>query len=141
MRLMKQRTGVTRHRLWAGHLHRRGDYLTVKLLIHSVSLWGHGNIRTWEPADPGHFAELVFVDIGQKGKKGSDTFTIRVATPSGLDALDDKNGILAIRPLLIMRRYHFDDLWRWLESTVRDCEEETWLACVDNLRRHFNWEY
>ena len=55
----------------------------MKLLIHSVSLWGHGNIRTWEPADPGHFAELVFVDIGQKGKKGSDTFTIRVATPSG----------------------------------------------------------
>jgi hypothetical protein len=115
--------------------------LKLRLVIRSVSVWGHPNIRTWEPENPGKIAEIVTVDIGPKTKKHADSFTIRVATPLGLTTLQPNNGILAIRPLLIMERYNFHDLWRWLETTVAKCEDETWNGCVDRLQRYFNWEY
>jgi len=112
-----------------------------KLVIRSVSVWGHPNIRTWMPADPDRMAETVSLDIGERSKDAADTFTIRVATPAGLAGLEARDGIIAIRPLLIMQRYDFGDLWRWLEQTVAKCEEKSWPASVECLRRYFDWEY
>lgn len=112
-----------------------------RLVIRSVFVWGHPNIRTWEPDDPGTIAELVSLDIGERSKSSADTFSIRVATPAGLSTLEARDGILATRPLLIMERYDFGNLWRWLERTVAECEADTWLASVENLRRYFAWEY
>jgi hypothetical protein len=63
-----------------------------KLVIRSVSVWGHPNIRTWQPDDPGAIAEVVSLDIGERSKDGADTFTIRVATPAGLAALEAREG-------------------------------------------------
>jgi hypothetical protein len=40
-----------------------------------------------------------------------------------------------------MRRYNFDDLWRWLEKIVAACEGNSWTVCVEILRRYFSWEY
>ncbi|GHG77828.1 Imm8 family immunity protein [Comamonas sp. JC664] len=118
----------------------------MKLAIRSVGVWGHPNIRKWTPENPEVMAEVVFVDIGPRaGGKGeakkADTFTIRVATPAGLDALESRNGILAIRPLLVMRRYDFNNLFGWLEQTVASCEADSWMACVEKLRLYFDWEY
>lgn len=93
---------------------------------------------------------FVAIDLGPKthGKgalgqvKKSDTFTLMVATPAGLATLEPKDGILlANRKLVVMGRYDFDDLWRWLEKTIASCEAATWSECVDNLRRHFHWEF
>lgn len=50
-------------------------------------------------------------------------------------------GILATRPLLVMQRYDVTDLWRWLERIVAECEQESWVASVESLRRYFGWEY
>lgn len=115
--------------------------MKLRLVIRSVSVWGHPNIRTWEPENPKEIAEIVTVDIGPKTKKQADSFTIRVATPRGLETLQPRDGILAIRPLLIMERYNFHDLWQWLEQIVAKCEVETWNGCVDQLQRYFDWEY
>jgi hypothetical protein len=109
----------------------------LKPVIRSVGVWGYPNIRTWEPDDPSAFAELVQLDVGPKQAKGADSFSLRVATPAGLEALETKDGIVATRPLLVMRRYDYDDLWRWLET----CEAGTWPECVEKLQRYFNWEF
>lgn len=113
----------------------------MKLVIRSVGVWGHPNLRTWEPDDPSTIADIVTLDIGLKDKKGADSFTLRVATPAGLDQLEDQDGIIATRPLLVMRRYDYDALWAWLERTVASCEADSWTACVESLRRYFGWEY
>jgi hypothetical protein len=115
--------------------------MTCNIVIRSVSVWGHPNIRTWEPDDPDRIAEIVSLDIGERSKNAADSFWIRVATPAGLSTLEARDGILATRPLLIMRRYDFADLWRWLERTVAECKGETWTASVERLRRYFGWEY
>jgi hypothetical protein len=113
----------------------------MKPIIKAVGVWGHPNIRTWQPDDPAVFAEVVSLDIGPKSSKAADSFSIRVATPAGLANLDSKDGIIAVRPLLVMDRYDYDNLWRWLDEKVSECDAETWPGCVEKLRLYFGWEY
>ncbi|MFT5430971.1 MAG: hypothetical protein ACI9OJ_001650 [Myxococcota bacterium] len=113
----------------------------MKLVIHNVWTWDCGNLRIWEPADPSIIATTVNVDIGAKGRSGKDTFQLRIATPEGLMKIESRDGIVAIRPLLVLERYYFNDVWRWLQATVAKCEADSWLDCVANLRRWFDWEY
>jgi hypothetical protein len=113
----------------------------MRLIIRSVFTWDHANIRTWEPIDPTCVAETVNVDIGPESKKGADRFSIRLATPAGLSKLVSHNGIIAVRPLLIVDSYNYDNLWFWLTETVKSCEEETWSSSVEKLRMYFDWEY
>ena len=58
------------------------------LVIRSVSVWGHPNIRTWEPDDPDTIAEIVTVEIGERSKDSADQFMVKVATPPGLATLE-----------------------------------------------------
>lgn len=113
----------------------------MKLVLHSVGCWGNPNLRTWTPDDPDTIAVELMIDIGEKGKKGADMFTLKLATPKGLLELDSKDGIIATRPLLVMERYDFQLLWDWLQKTIATCERETWLDCVAELRVYFLWEY
>lgn len=123
--------------------HGSGDnaFVKPKLIIRSASAAGHPNIRTWQPADPTNFAEFVTLAIGFSSKQGTDDFSIRVATPTGLAELPSNDGIIATRPLLIVSRYEYSELWQWLEATVTMCSSGTWPECVERLRRYFNWEY
>ena len=81
------------------------------------------------------------LDIGPRREAWANTFTLRVATPKGLSRLNANAGILATRPLLIMKSFDFHDLWAWIEKTVASCERDTWLDCVGELRLYFSWEY
>jgi len=109
--------------------------------VKSEAVWSKPNMRLWTPDDPTRIAEEVMIDIGPRDKKWANTFTLRLATPRGLEDLEARDGILATRPLLIVKRYNFDEFWRWLESTVASCESDEWSGCVSNLRRFFAWEY
>jgi hypothetical protein len=114
---------------------------STKLVIRSVSCRNHPNIRTWEPDDPGDIVEELTLKIGPKGQKEADAFKIVVATPTGLGRLPPADGIVAIRPLVVMDRYDFELLWAWLQQTVEECEADTWLSCVNELRVYFAWEH
>ena len=113
----------------------------MKLAIHNVWTWDCANLRIWEPADPSSLATTINVDIGAKGRPGTDTFQLRIATPQGLMNIESRDGIIAIRPLLVLQRYDFSAVWRWLQATVEQCEADSWLDCVAKLRRWFDWEY
>jgi hypothetical protein len=99
------------------------------------------NLRAFEPEDEEAFSETLFLDIGEKGKKGADTYTITVATPKGLLKRIPENGILAERPLLVMAKYNFQELWQWLEKILARCEGAQWSDCHDRLKCYFAWEY
>lgn len=113
----------------------------MKLAIHTISTWNVPNLRTWCPEDDTVFAETVSLKIGARQSKRSDSFSIRVATPSGLLTLDPVKGILATSPLLVLVRYDFDVLWEWACTIVRGCEAPTWPDCVSKLSRYLSWEY
>jgi len=82
----------------------------MKLIIRSVFTWEHANIRTWEPFEPKVIADTVNVDIGPTTEKGSDAFNIKIATPAGLSGLDSRDGIIAVRSLLIIDSYDYNNL-------------------------------
>lgn len=113
----------------------------MQLVVHSLSIDGHRNIRTWEPADPLKVAEGVTLEIGPRGKKNVDIFWIEVATPRGLEELEAKDGIIAHRPLVVLERYDYHLLWDWVMKTVSSCEAQSWNDCLSRLRRFFGWEY
>lgn len=113
----------------------------MQLVIRGIGTGSYPNLRVHEPENPEVFVEIVQVDIGPKTSKNSDTFSIRVATPKALLFMEDKNGVIAQRPLLVVKRFEYQLLWEWLEQTVQSCEAETWLECVENLKRYFDWEF
>lgn len=113
----------------------------MKLVIHSIHVQSGENLRTWSPENDQIVSEFLYISIGEKGRKGADGFSIRIATPEALQQLMPENGVLASRPLLVVKRYSFDELWMWLSNVVSSCEGETWIECVDNLRVYFDWEF
>ena len=113
----------------------------MRIVIKGIEGSSHGKLRGYMPDDPAVFHEFVAVKIGEKPGKGADDFFIRVATPAGLAALEDQQGVIASRPLLVMREYNFEDLMTWLDSTVSSCQGDSWSASVEKLRRFFDWEY
>jgi hypothetical protein len=116
--------------------------MKTHLIVHSVYTGDCPNLRIWVPDDPANIAEFIAVNIGHRSKKsGSDTFSIRVATPLGLMGLEACKGIIAARPLLVMEEYSYNDLWAWVESIIELCDSPNWQECVDKLRMYFEWEY
>lgn len=80
-------------------------------------------------------------NIGQKGQKGSDWFTLRATTPRGLARAELVDGILAHGRMVVLRRYDDSVLEDWVSHTVKRCDAGTWSASVDNLGRYFHWEF
>jgi hypothetical protein len=114
---------------------------TSRLVIRAAWVGEHGKLETWAPDDETKFAVFVTLAIGFSRSQGANEFSIRVATPLGLDELTPHGGVIATRPLLVVERYDHAALRRWLETTVTACEGGTWNDCVERLRRHFSWEY
>lgn len=56
----------------------------MRLVIKFACVADGVNLRVWEPVDRKTIAEFIYLEIGEKGTKKSDGFTIRVATPQGL---------------------------------------------------------
>ena len=113
----------------------------TRLVIHSLSTWEHPKLRVWQPADPTTFAETITAAIGHRTRAGSDDFSLKVATPKGLATMPARAGIIATRPLLVMERYDYDELWQWCEETLARCDGADWKECVEKLRLYFTWEY
>ncbi len=115
--------------------------LKTQLILRGLSAWGHPNLRTWQPEYPDNFTEVILVDIGHRSRAGNDTFSIRVATPAGLASLESRDGIIAMRPLLVMDQFNYDYLWSWFESITTRCDGGDWMVCVERLQRFLDWEY
>jgi Immunity protein 8 len=110
-------------------------------VIHSATISNGASLYVWEPEDATVVSVWIALAIGQKNKKGTDQFFIRIATPEGFQLHKPDDELLIARPLIVLHRYDFHLLWDWLEKTVASCEDVSWLLCVEKLRRYFNWEY
>jgi len=110
-------------------------------MLKGLSAWGQPNLRIWQPEDPECFAEVISAEIGHRSQQGGDMFSLRVATPSALAAMEAKNGIIATRPLLVVDRYDFDVLWQWFDDLLAREDGRNWRECVERLRRYLDWEY
>ena len=67
----------------------------TQLILHGLSTFDVPHLRGWQPDDPDRFAEVIWIDIGHRSTRGSDQFTLRVATPAGLAGLQAHRGVVA----------------------------------------------
>ena len=112
----------------------------MKPVLHGAGTCEHRNLRTFEPKHPESVHLVLQIDVGPPGQKGSTSFTVRVVTPKGLATLPAPKRIIASGKLLVLARYDYDVVWRWVEQTVAKCEAHSWSGCVELLRRKFDWE-
>ena len=113
----------------------------MRLVVYRVFSGEHPELETWVPENPQIVSFFVGVSVGTDGGRGADDFFVRVATPAGLAALEEKNGILAGRPLVVVSHYSYEVVLSWIRAVVAGCEADTWEASVEKLRLYFNWEY
>lgn len=113
----------------------------IKLELYSACVDGSVNLRKWQPENENVISKLINLEIGVKNKKGSDCFTINLATPDGLKLLLAETGFVTKRSLLLVEKYNFDEIWYSLEKIITSCEDDSWPLCVEKLRKYFDWEY
>jgi len=115
--------------------------MIMRPTIHSIYASDCVDLRRWVPKNNDIIAKFIAIDIGRKDGKGSDIFSILVTTPKGVQTLTPKNGILASHPLVVVEKYDFAFLSRWLENKVSSCEADSWLHCANQLNMYFGWEF
>ena len=114
----------------------------IRPLLRNIGTYDHPNLRAFQPEDPTDVALHLSIEVGRKGTRGTDEFTVLVATPRGLAALPPSPlGILRAGKVVVIERYDFDRLWAWVETTVDSCCADTWSQCGERLHAYFNWEF
>lgn len=114
---------------------------TVKLEIRSI---GSPDIEffSWSPTTNAEVYFLVEMEIGQVEIDGADLFQVILATPEALRAkASTTNTMITERSTIVISNYDWNDIRCVLETIVRKCESETWVASTLKLQRYFKWEY
>jgi hypothetical protein len=118
------------------------DSGVIRPVLHGVSV-DHKDLRGWLPDDPDVVGITLRLRIGSKsGRRApTDDFAILLATPAGLDAGGDTDGVIALRKVLVVRRYDYDLVHTFLERTIASCEAHDWARCAERLSTYFDHEF
>ncbi|MEM9604348.1 MAG: Imm8 family immunity protein [Pseudomonadota bacterium] len=90
------------------------------------------------PKDPKNFQIFIEVEIGPKGQKSSDIFSLTAITPSSISA---NQGPIWGHGYLIMPVFSWQNVERSLNLLMMHCSGENWEEVVKKLRRELNWEF
>jgi hypothetical protein len=114
----------------------------IRPVLHGVSV-DDKDLRGWVPDDPDVVAITLQLRIGSKGgrRAPTDDFAILLATPAGLDACEDTDGVIALRKVLVVRRYDHDVVHTFLEKTIASCVAHDWAGCAERLSTYFDHEF
>jgi hypothetical protein len=111
----------------------------IRPVLHGIEVAGR-DLRGWAPEDPDVVDVPLLVSVGARRGRGVETelFTLRVATPAGLEARDDVRGVLAFQRILAVPRFDVDVVRAAVERRVTACEALEWPLCVERLAKYFD---
>ncbi|MDO9356078.1 MAG: immunity 8 family protein [Solirubrobacteraceae bacterium] len=122
-------------RLFSHRMRRTG----VKAHLRALRCAQVPDLPTW-PA-PASFSIVVELVVGPEGEPGEETFAVTVCTPDQLRHQASKDGITDGRHHLIVDRYDYASLDRYLRRRVHACEGSTWDDVTAQLARLGRWEF
>jgi hypothetical protein len=79
--------------------------------------------------------------IGERDKKGEESFDITVCTPQWLLKNSKKDSIIYGRHYLIVFEYNFQKIVEELTLLVNSVEGENWSEIGESLSRIGKWEF
>ncbi|MEW6581552.1 MAG: immunity 8 family protein [Actinomycetota bacterium] len=99
------------------------------------------DLETWQPDDPECWAFGISLEIGIEGQPGIDVFYGTVCSPVWLRRHVEMCGPRTGRGLIVLARYDWPTLERFLREKVRECSGGSWEEIAGRLQRWLTWEY
>jgi hypothetical protein len=99
------------------------------------------DLEAYRPADPSSFGFLLQVLAGTSGEDGEDSFNVIVCTPRWLEERYRSTDVVLLRHHLLVSRYDWSAIARFITGYVRSCEGETWQEVATKIGRLGHWEF
>ncbi len=99
------------------------------------------DLPAYEPTDPERFGFLLQIIAGPAGEDGEESFDVTVCTPSWIQENLGPTDILIGRHHLIVRRYDYQGLMRFLGDYCQKCRGNSWADIAERLGRIGKWEF
>lgn len=99
---------------------------------------GWERLDLWQPADRNYVSVAVSIRIGMIGMYGTNDFSLEICTR----ALLAKEGS-RWKPeyVLVVEDFDWTEIKPMIKARIDACRRETWDESVEELRKHFYWEY
>lgn len=99
--------------------------------VHSPDVY---ELASWTPPTP-DFSILLQLMVGPADGPGEESFELTLCTAGSLQARADKDGIVDAAHHLVVSRYDFGRLSRYLENRINACEAATWTELSTQIGR------
>ena len=93
------------------------------------------------PPDPERFGILFSFTAGPQGERGEDIFQVMVCTGAWLQGQAEQDGIMSLRHYILVPRYDYAAVLRFLESALSSIEAESWEDIASRISRLAHWEF
>jgi hypothetical protein len=113
----------------------------MKAVIRGICCADVPDLRSWQPPGPDRVAIPLELEIGPEDESGTDLFQVLIVTQQGLRWYRQTVADSLICPCLFVLRFDWRDVELRLNAIVDSCTGPDWPTIVDQLRRHFQWEY
>lgn len=112
--------------------------------MRAVLRWLHSpdvyDLRSWSPEEA-KFAILVQLMVGPDGALGEESFDVTVCTPTWLAEWVRDEGVIDARHHIVVDRYDYLRLERYLHERVAACEGASWEEVATQVARLGRWEF
>lgn len=106
--------------------------------LHSPDVY---DLASFAPPDPERFSFLLQIMAGPAGEDAVESFDVVVCTPKWLDEKLGSSDLIVGRHHLIVRRYNYERLHKFVADSCLQCRGNTWAQVAGQLGRIGKWEF
>lgn len=97
-------------------------------------------LASWEPPGADDFAVPLVLEVGVLGERGRERFELLAVTPRWLLGRHGEEGAVLGRGLLVVFRWDYARIRRFLARSVEACSGRTWPDVARQVSRIAEWE-
>jgi len=114
----------------------------MKAVLRNLESLSVPDLESFVPSISECFGIDVTAHFGAEGEPGADLFDFTVCTPAWLEDLARRgSGILMGRHFLIVLKFDFRRVKRFLEDYATKCDGDSWPEIAEKLGRVGHWEF
>lgn len=98
------------------------------------------DLASWQPPQPDAFAVPLVLEVGVLGQRGRERFDLLAVTPRWLLERHGEEGAVLGRGLVVVFRWDYARLRRFLHRHVEACSGRTWPELARQVSRIAEWE-
>lgn len=102
---------------------------------------GEPDIEKYQPDEEDNFGFVLRALVGPMGQPGEESFDITVCTPKWLARRYGSSEIILGLHKLIVLRYDYSRLRRFIEKYLMHCSGDTWAEMAQKVGLLGQWEF